>query len=134
MERAYDCMWRHGILRKLSALRGKLRGMVISNFVIKRYFRVNLVLSDRYGQQSGIAQGSEISIALLAVFINGIALTPPPSTHYALFVGDFTIWVAASTTAAPQIRLQLGLDRLQQLSTRNGFNVFSKKPSVCFFV
>ena len=67
LEKAYDKTWKHGILKDLfeTGLQGQMP-VFISKFLENRNFRVRLgsPLSDHFGQEIGVPQGSILSITL----------------------------------------------------------------------
>ena len=67
MEKAYDKTWRYGIMRDLhrAGLRGRLP-LIINQILHNRMFQVKLqgCYSNTRIQESGIAQGSTISVSL----------------------------------------------------------------------
>jgi hypothetical protein len=75
LEKANDTIWRHGILRTLHHwnVRGWLP-LFIADFLQEHYFLVHLssVLSPLHPQESGVPQGSVLSVILFTVAINGI--------------------------------------------------------------
>ena len=108
IEKAYDTAWRHAILRKLrsAGIRGNM-GYFLANFIKDRTFRVKvgMSLSDSFVQESGVPQGSVLSVTLFGVLINDICESLPPTVHRSLFVDDFAIWVSTSSSVSPQGKL-----------------------------
>ena len=133
IEKAYDTAWRHAILRKLrkAGIRGHM-GYFLANFIRERSFRVRVgsSLSDRYLQESGVPQGSVLSVTLFGVLINDICNSLPPTVRRSLFVDDFAIWVSTSTSVSAQRQLQLCIDSLTRWSLLNGFK-FSTGKTAC---
>ena len=133
IEKAYDTAWRHAILRKLrdAGIRGHM-GFFVANFIRERFFRVKVgsSLSERFLQESGVPQGSVLSVTLFGVLINDICSSLPPTVHRSLFVDDFAIWVSTSTSLSAQRQLQLCIDSLTRWSLLNGFK-FSTGKTVC---
>ena len=133
IEKAYDTAWRHAILRKLrsAGVRGHM-GYFIANFVKERFFRVKVgsSLSEKFLQESGVPQGSVLSVTLFGILINDIGSSLPPTVHRSLFVDDFAIWVSTSTSVSAQRQLQICIDGLAQWSLLNGFK-FSTGKTVC---
>jgi ribonuclease HI len=133
IEKAYDTAWRHAILRKLrnAGIRGHM-GHFLANFVRERSFRVKVgsSLSEGFVQESGVPQGSVLSVTLFGVLINDICDSLPPTIHRSLFVDDFAVWVSTSTSVSAQRQLQLCIDGLTRWSLLNGFR-FSVGKTVC---
>ena len=72
LEKAYDTTWKHGILKDLyeAGLRGRMP-IFISKFLENRNFRVRLgsTISDPFGQEMGVPQGSILSVTLFSLKI-----------------------------------------------------------------
>ena len=133
IEKAYDTAWRHAILLKLrkAGIRGHM-GYFIANFMKERFFRVKVgsALSDKFPQESGVPQGSVLSVTLFGVLINDIGNSLPQAIHRSLFVDDFAIWVSTSTYLSAQRQLQICIDIWTRWSLANGFQ-FSTGKTVC---
>ena len=80
MEKAYDKTWRYGIMRDLheAGLGGKMP-MFIVKILESRLFQVKL--QQKYStlrtQESGVPQGSTISVTLFAIKINSLSRVIP---------------------------------------------------------
>ena len=107
-------------------------GHFLANFVKERSFRVKVgsSLSDKFIQESGVPQGSVLSVTLFGVLINDIGNSLPPTVHRSLYVDDFAIWISTSTSLSAQRQLQLCIDSLTRWSILNGFK-FSTGKTVC---
>ena len=109
IEKAYDTAWRHAILRKLRSaeIRGNM-GYFLANFIKDRTFRVKvgMSLSDSFVQESGVPQGSVLSVTLFGVLINDMRIPPSDGSSITLcrrlrHLGvDFLICVRPEATAA----------------------------------
>ena len=73
-------------------LRGRLP-LFIQNFLSERKFRVRVgtSLSDFYDQESGVPQGSILSVTLFIVKINSITSCIRNGVDKSLFVDDFGV-------------------------------------------
>jgi hypothetical protein len=84
LEKAYDTMWKYGILRDLHAtgLRGRFPKF-IAQFLSNRQFklRVGLCLSDLYQQEMGVPQGSILSVTLFIIEINSMVQSLPANVR-----------------------------------------------------
>ena len=133
IEKAYGTAWRHAILLKLrsAGIQGNM-GYFLANFIKDRTFRVKvgMSLSDSFVQESGVPQGSVLSVTLFGVLINDICESLPPTVHRSLFVDDFAIWVSTSSSVSAQRQLQLCIDGLTKWSLLNGLK-FSTGKTVC---
>ena len=92
LEKAYDTVWKYGVIRDLQkvGLRGRMP-MFIQNFLSSRVFRVHLgsVYSNIHEQEMGVPQGSILSVTLFILKINSIADVIPAIFEKSLFVDDF---------------------------------------------
>ena len=133
LEKAYDTTWKHGILLDLfqAGLRGHLPTF-ISKFLENRFFRVRIgsTLSDQYYQETGVPQGSILSVTLFNLKINSITHCVRDGTESSLYVDDFLACVRSQQMRSIERQLQLCLNNLQKWSDENGFK-FSKSKTVC---
>ena len=133
LEKAYDTVWKYGVIRYLHkvGLRGRMP-MFIQNFLSNRVFRVRLgsVYSDIHGQETGVPQGSILSVTLFILKINSIADVIPASFEKSLFVDDFSITCSSRNMASIERQLQLCLNKVEKWADENGFK-FSKTKTVC---
>ena len=94
LEKAYYCTWKYGIMKDLhqAGLRGRL-SCFIEGFLQNRQFSVRLgaCLSGLFDQETGVPQGSVLSVTLLALKINSIVKAISPGVECSLYVHDFLI-------------------------------------------
>ena len=87
LEKAYDTMWKYGIMWDLYdlGLRGRLP-MFIKNFLFERTFRVCIgsTFSNSQHQEKGVPQSSILSVTLFSIKINNIVKCLTPSIDCAL--------------------------------------------------
>jgi ribonuclease HI len=133
LEKAYDTAWKHGILSDLytAGLRGNMP-IFISNFLTDRTFHVRLgaTLSNWYNQETGVPQGSILSVTLFGLKINKIVNCITPGTEASLYVDDFLACVRSKQMRSIERQLQLCLNKLYKWSNENGFK-FSASKTVC---
>lgn len=133
LEKAYDTTWRYGILLDLfnAGLRGFLP-IFISNFLKDRFFQVRIgsTLSDQFSQDTGVPQGSILSVTLFNIKINSIVNCVGPGTESSLYVDDFLACARSQQMRSIERQLQLCLNNLQKWSNENGFR-FSNTKTVC---
>ena len=133
LEKAYDTVWKYGVIRDLHkvGLRGRMP-MFIQKFLSNRVFRVRLgsIYSDMYEQEMGVPQGSILSVKLFILKINSIADVIPASFEKSLFVDDFSITCSSRNMASIERQLQLCLNKIEKWADENGFK-FSKTKTVC---
>ena len=91
LEKAYDTIWKYGILRGLRELgvKGRL-AKFLESFLAERSIqvRVGSTLSDTFGLSQGVSQGSILSTTLFNIKINSImnCLDPKQTGHYILTI------------------------------------------------
>jgi len=138
LEKAYDTTWRHGILKDLFEL--GLRGRIlqfIANFLENRFFRVRLngSLSNIKVQESGVPQGSVLSVTLFIVKIDNITNLIPPDTRFlsCLFVDDLQVSYQHSDINIIREKLQTTIDEISLWSANNGFRFSVNKTCAVHF-
>ena len=136
IEKAYDTVWRHGVLKVLhcSGLRGELP-LFIQSFLAHRFFQVRIgdQLSDRTCQEEGVPQGCVLSVTLFALAINGLSKVIPKDILYTLFVDDLSISFAASRMAVAERKLQLAVNQIVKWADLNGFRFSTSKTVAVHF-
>jgi len=136
MEKAYDKTWRYGILRDMyeMGLRGRLP-QFIDQFLQHRQFKVRLnnTLSSPFDQQTGVPQGSTLSVTLFAIKINSLSKVIPHEVFSSLYVDD--VQIAYSHDNMDQLRdtLQATIDRISKWAVENGFTFSSSKTTAIQF-
>jgi ribonuclease HI len=133
LEKAYDMTWKYGIMKDLSdaGLHGRLP-MFIESFLQDRQFQVRLgsFVSQQYDQETGLPQGSILSVILFALKINSIVKTLSPGIECSLYVDDFVICYRSKHIHIIERHIQGCLNKLQDWADTNGFK-FSTSKTVC---
>ena len=132
MEKAYDKTWRYGIMRDIdeAGVRGKL-WLFINQILHNRMFQIKLehCYSRRRIQESGVAQGSTISVSLFAIKINSLSKVIPKEIHASMFVDDIQIAYSHQDINQLQSVLQETVNNLANWANNNGFT-FSMSKTV----
>ena len=125
----------YGILRDLYTygLRGRLP-LMIGPFLKERRFRVSIsnVLSYERKQESGVPQGSILSVTLFAVKVNSFDAVIPNNINTSLFVDDLQISCSGNTVSEAETNIQRVLDDIYRWATRNGLSSLQQKPIVWY--
>jgi hypothetical protein len=95
IEKAFNKMWRLGLLYKLSELKFSISLIkLINSFLSPRKFRVSVEgeLSVPRDVQAGVPQGSILSPTLYRIYINDMPQTP--GVYLSLFADDNSVYAA----------------------------------------
>ena len=130
MEKAYDTVWRDGILNDLykMGLRGNLPTF-IDNFLSNREFcvRIGASHSGPFELEEGLPQGSVLSVTCFAVAINDIVSQISKGVQCTLYVDDFTIFVSARNEAHSNRAIQLSINRIKDWTKTKGLKLSVEK-------
>jgi len=125
LEKAYDTTWKFGILKRLTiaGLRGRLP-LFIAGFLSDREFQIRV--GGRYfkpsAQETGVPQGSILSVTLFCLKINSIIKALCPGVDCCLYVDDFVICYCSKHIHVIERHLQQCLNNLWEWADTNGFN------------
>ena len=130
LEKAYDTVWRAGILNNLYdiGLRGNLP-IFIENFLSAREFcvRVGASHSDFVHQNEGLPQGSVLSVTCFALAINDIPKQLSAGVQGALYVDDFAIFTSAVNLSHSNRIIQTSINKLLEWTKTKGMKFSSEK-------
>jgi len=133
LEKAYDTTWKFGILKDLhdAGLRGRLP-LFIAGFLSDRKFQVRVggSYSKPSEQETGVLQGSILSVTLFGLKINSIVKALCPGVDFSLYVDDFLICYRSKHIHVIERHLQRCLNKLQEWADTSGFK-FSSTKTVC---
>ena len=136
LEKAYDCTWRHHILKTVeeTGIKGHL-SRYIQNFLTIRTFKVkiNSTLSETFNQTQGVPQGSVMSVTLFGMAINGIIAELPTDIQKSLFVDDLAIYFSSSSIIAIERKLQMAIDKIFNWTLQTGFKLSKEKTVAVHF-
>ena len=130
MEKAYDKTWRYGIMWDIhqAGLRGKLP-LFINYILHNRMFQMKLqhCYTRRRIQESGVAQGSTISVSLFAIKINSLSKVIPKEIHASMFVDDIQIAYSHQDINQLQSVMQKAVNNIANWANNNGFTFSTTK-------
>ena len=136
IEKAYDMLWRHRIIKKLEdwGIDGNMLKFV-SNFLKNRhiYVRVNGEISRKTEISNGVPQGSVLSVTLFLIAINDINKAFKRPIKYTIFADDCTFFTTGKNINTSQQILQEGLNKLQNFASQTGFKFSKNKTTVTIF-
>jgi len=106
--------------------------LFIAGFLSDRKFQVRFggSYSKLCEQQTGVPQGSILSVTLFCLKINSIIKAVCPGVDYSLYVDDFLICYRSKHIHTIERHLQRCLYKLQEWADTNGFK-FSTAKTVC---
>ena len=134
LEKAYDRVWRDGLLYKFGSLgiTGKMFRWIRS-FLKNRTFqvRVGSTLSDRYVLDNGIPQGSVLSPLLFSIMMND--LPDNLAANINIFADDCCIWETGLDLTKITSVIQESLRRVTDWCDEWGFRISASKSAVVLF-
>lgn len=134
IEKAYDMVWRKGVLYKLNkmGIGGNMFNWV-NSFLHSRKIKVRLgsVLSDEYELDNGTPQGSVISPLLFLIAINDLEVED--GINLSLFADDSAVWKSGRNLKFLEKKLQETLDKIKVWCNEWGFKVSIEKTQVIVF-
>ena len=143
IEKAYDMVWKHGLLEKIYKLgiRGPMFNF-IEKFITQRSFRVDVggSFSPVTNLENGIPQGSVIAPTLFSIYINDLATVMTGNQKYkstkfsiGLFADDAAFWRTGKHIGYLKKAIQTDLNNLQNWSENWGIKLSkSKTVSIIF--
>lgn len=136
IEKAYDTMWREGLLIKLDrmGIGGKMYNFIL-DFLSQRTFRVRVGSenSDEFTVESGIPQGSVISPILFNLMIHYIFVKLGQESEGLLYADDAVIWKRGKNIPYITTIMQKGIKSLEQWGIDWGLKFSTQKSNVMFF-
>ena len=135
LEKAFDMVWREGIVARLSQLgiKGKMLRW-INDFLQDRSMkvRVGATLSNPQTLDNGTPQGSVLSPLLFIVMLDGLP-QPRNGTKMSMYADDIALWTTGRKLTAMASRMQSQLDIMDKFLFENGFRIsVNKSCSVLF--
>lgn len=134
-EKAYDMLWRNGLLYKLSNLgiSGHMLNFV-KNFINDRTFQVRVgnSKSKTFNLNNGTPQGSIISPTLFLIFINDLA-TNINGLDLSLFADDSAIYKSGKNLNHILKDVQAGLDEIDIWCDKWGLKISNSKSTGVIF-
>jgi len=136
ISRAFDTVWHHGLLRKLSdmGLTGNLPHF-IQEFLHDRKItvRYNNKFSGTLSTTSGVPQGSVISPTLFNIMINDLFQSCPDDVQFSLYADDGAMWCTKQSPADAAHSLQASIQTLSEWSNNWGLQISPSKTKAMIF-
>ena len=135
LEKAFDMLWRDGLLYKLRKI-GVCSNMLgwISDFLSNRTIQVRIgsELSERVQLQNGSPQGSVLSPILYLVMVNDIPDTED-GVRLSMFADDCSIWRSGSDLEHNSKIVQAYFNKFQEWCDKRGFKISTSKTTAIIF-
>ncbi|XP_058827710.1 uncharacterized protein LOC131687641 [Topomyia yanbarensis] len=107
--KAYNTVWRHGVLQQLANWRitGNM-GHFLSDYLSNRTFRVGIggAQSDTFPEDNGVPQGSVIAVTLFLVSMNSLFASLPAGIYVFVYADDIVLVATGRTTIRTRRKLQ----------------------------
>ena len=136
IEKAFDSVWHHGLLRKIyeHGLRGHLP-LFLKSFLANRKIKVRIgaTYSKSASLACGVAQGSVVSPTLFSLMINDIFDRCPHNVQRSLFADDGAIWIRCAVLEDGQEIMQEAIDAIESWMEKWGLRVSTLKTNVMLF-
>ena len=135
LEKAYDMVWKHLVLKKLNelGLKGNLPEF-ISNFLKDRKIKVKIgdIISQAFDLDNGLPQGSVLSCVLFTLIINSI-FEELEEVYKSLFCDDGLFWATGGDLPTVINTMQRALDLLEEWCSYNGPKISILKTTFCIY-
>ena len=135
IEKAFDMVWVHGLLRILKeiGLEGHLPNF-IKNFLKYRKIKVRLgdILSSEYLLDNGVPQGSILSPILFILVINSM-FKNTPDINKSLFFDDGLAWTTGADLESAMNKMQSALDVISEWGPKLGIKFSTSKTQYMIF-
>lgn len=136
IEKAYDSLWKEGLLIKIYDLgvRGRMFSW-IKDFLMKRTIQVRVggKISKTVEIDNGTPQGSVISPVLFNIMINDILMNIGRGFGQSLFADDGAIWKRGRNVEFTVRQVQRALDSVEDWADKWGFKISPTKSSYMIF-
>lgn len=136
VEKAYDMLWKEGLLIKLNIMGvgGRIFNWIM-DFLNERTIQVKIgaELSSQYIVENGTPQGSVISPTLFSIMINDVFVNIPNDIGRSLFADDGALWKRGRNVEYVVKKMQDGINQVEKWGTKWGFKFSVEKTKVMFF-
>lgn len=136
IEKAYDMVWIHGILRKLQQIGiGGHMFQFIKSLMKDRTIqvRINGCLSEEMKIENGVPQGSVLSVTLFLLAINDVDANIEAPVFTRKYADDITVFCKGKSISSSQQIMQASLNRLHEWTQRTGFKFSAQKTECILF-
>lgn len=131
--KAYNRVWRPGVLEKLQSLgfHGRMMAL-LKEFLTGRSFCVAIggTLSESYTEQSGLPQGSVLSVTLFILYMDSIFRNLPSGIQIFLYADDIVLLAEGPRPASVKRKLQVAVNRVAKWADLVGFRLSKEKSAI----
>ena len=136
IEKAYDMLWKEGLLIKLKTLGigGRVYNWIMS-FLLDRKIqvRVGAEYSNVYSVENGTPQGSVCSPLLFNIMINDIFSQVEQNVGKSLYADDGALWLRGRNVAYVNKKMQSVISIVETWANKWGFKLsVAKTQVICF--
>lgn len=136
IEKAYDTMWREGLLIKLRKI--EINGRMfnwVKDFLMGRQIQVRIgkIFSEKFPVEYGTPQGSIVSPLLFSLMINDVFNGIKDGMGFSLFADDGAIWKRGKNIEFIVKKLQKAIGKVEEWSYKWGFKFSVEKTKTMFF-
>ena len=136
VEKAYDMVWKNGLLIRLRTLgiAGRMFNW-IRDFLFDRSVQVKIgsTLSGKFSVENGTPQGSVISPLIFSIMIDDIFKSVPLDIGRSLFADDGALWKRGRNESALTRKMQEAITAVEQWGLAWGFRFSIDKTKVVLF-
>ncbi|KAK7899409.1 hypothetical protein WMY93_020262 [Mugilogobius chulae] len=136
VEKAYDMMWREGLMIKLRKIGVKGRMFLwIQSFMNGRTIQVRVgnELSRCVEVENGTPQGSVISPLIFSLMINDVFSNVRPDVGKSLFADDGALWKRGRHLEHMKVQMQEAINKVEQWGYDWGFKFSIEKTNTVLF-
>lgn len=136
IKKAYDTTWRNLVLDKL--IKWKIGGKMtkyIQEILRKKTFRVraNGEKSETKTMETGLCQGSVLSVTLFLIAINTIVEAMDDSVQTLIYADDVTIVATGANSRETAKIIQKALQKIEKWEQETGFQISAEKSASIIF-
>lgn len=136
IEKAYDTMWKEGLLIQLHMV--GVEGRVfnwIKDFLFGRAIQVRIgsEMSNKYIVDNGTPQGSVIKPVAVYYYVNDVFSQIGPDMGKSLYADDGALWERGGDMQHIVRKVQEGINEVQQWGYKWGFKFSVEKTNTVFF-
>ncbi|XP_065089959.1 uncharacterized protein LOC135711146 [Ochlerotatus camptorhynchus] len=134
ISKAFNRTWTPAVLAQL--VRWGLKGHMVHfvrNFLTDRSFRVAIgnAKSSSFREETGVPQGSVISVTLFLIAMNGVFNRLPKNVHIFVYADDVLIVVTGPTTIRTRNIAQAAVTAVVKWAETAGFQLSARKSVRC---